>query len=502
LQNKRLKNALIFWLSCIVALAILVSGLFFLGKPVTKKSLVDALPAPDEGSFYILYVDETPTLLQMKNFVSFNKVLLTFPFFDRFDSRFISMFLTILEDSKNTACIAFPLERKFYLAIEPEEETILSVASGELPPNWKTAFPDISYELAEGQFRIDVSHDFSFWMALSENILFISTSIDDLNLMEQNITDKRKPSFPSWRIQRDWPGHLTCRMPSGVVSFNGFENIPSGAELAWFSDNEKLQAEWMIDGIEGIFSDEEIRLFQPQKWIGKYVLPTQRSLTLGVTMVDTPELMESVPLLANALGQTNEKMLEFLKGQTILTVGGKADVFSFSLPGILLQFPDRGEIGKTIVNDIWRNRLKSLSTNRSSIAGYESGGAIELPISLIAVSSDELTLIGLISKESLLSGVSLEEAFPNIVEREFLLWADIDFGSVANDIERILSIGDMIGDMPSSEVSEGMPSGKKFGKLFKVADELRSAGHLFIGIHNLSNGEIAWQYNNLNIYGQ
>jgi len=502
LQNKKLKNALIFWLSCIVALAILVSGLFFLGKPVTKKSLVDALPAPDEGSFYILYVDETPTLLQMKNFVSFNKVLLTFPFFDRFDSRFISMFLTILEDSKNTACIAFPLERKFYLAIEPEEETILSVVSGELPPNWKTAFPDISYELVEGQFRIDVSHDFSFWMTLSENILFISTSIDDLNLMEQNITDKRKHSFPSWRIQKDWPGHLTCRMPSGVVSFNGFENIPSGVELAWFSDNEKLQAEWMIDGIEGIFSDEEIRLFQPQKWIGKYVLPTQRSLTLGVTMVDTPELMESVPLLANAFGQTNEKMLEFLKGQMILTVGGKADVFSFSLPGILLQFPNRGEIGKTIVSDIWRNRLKSLSINRSSIAGYESGGAIELPISLIAVSSDELTLIGLISKESLSSGVSLREAFPNIVEREFLLWADIDFGSVANDIERILSIGDMIGDMPSSEVSEGMPFDKKFGKLFKVADELRSAGHLFIGIHNLSNGEIVWQYNNLNTYGQ
>jgi len=502
LQNKKLKNALIFWLSCIVALAILVSGLFFLGKPVTKKSLVDALPAPDEGSFYILYVDETPTLLQMKNFVSFNKVLLTFPFFDRFDSRFISMFLTILEDSKNTACIAFPLERKFYLAIEPEEETILSVVSGELPPNWKTAFPDISYELVEGQFRIDVSHDFSFWMTLSENILFISTSIDDLNLMEQNITDKRKHSFPSWRIQKDWPGHLTCRMPSGVVSFNGFENIPSGVELAWFSDNEKLQAEWMIDGIEGIFSDEEIRLFQPQKWIGKYVLPTQRSLTLGVTMVDTPELMESVPLLANAFGQTNEKMLEFLKGQMILTVGGKADVFSFSLPGILLQFPNRGEIGKTIVSDIWRNRLKSLSINRSSIAGYESGGAIELPISLIAVSSDELTLIGLISKESLSSGVSLEEAFPEIVEREFLLWVDIDFGSVANDIERILSIGDIIGDMFNSEVSEGMPFDKKFGKLFKVADELRNAGHLFIGIHNLSNGEIVWQYNNLNVYGQ
>ena len=95
------------------------------------------------------------------------------------------------------------------------------------------------------------------------------------------------------------------------------------------------------------------------------------------------------------------------------------------------------------MSDIWRNRLKSLSINRSSIAGYESGGAIELPISLIAVSSDELTLIGLISKESLSSGVSLEEAFPEIVEREFLLWVDIDFGSVANDIERILSIGDL-----------------------------------------------------------
>ena len=189
-------------------------------------------------------------------------------------------------------------------------------------------------------------------MTLSENVIFISTSIDDLNLMEQNITDKRKPSFPCWRIQKDWPGHLTCRMPSGVISFNGFENSPSGVELAWFSDNEKLQAEWMIEGIEGIFSDEEIKLFQPQKWVGKYVLPTQRSLSLGVTMVDTPELMESVPLLANAFGQTNEKMLEFLKGQMILTVGGKADVFSFSLPGILLQFPDRGEIGKTIVNDI------------------------------------------------------------------------------------------------------------------------------------------------------
>ncbi|MFY9431017.1 MAG: hypothetical protein WAP11_07120, partial [Acetomicrobium sp.] len=227
-----------------------------------------------------------------------------------------------------------------------------------------------------------------------------------------------------------------------------------------------------------------------------------RSLSLGVTMVDTPELMESVPLLANAFGQTNEKMLEFLKGQMILTVGGKADVFSFSLPGILLQFPNRGEIGKTIVSDIWRNRLKSLSINRSSIAGYESGGAIELPISLIAVSSDELTLIGLISKESLSSGVSLEEAFPEIVEREFLLWVDIDFGSVANDIERILSIGDIIGDMFNSEVSEGMPFDKKFGKLFKVADELRNAGHLFIGIHNLSNGEIVWQYNNLNVHGQ
>jgi hypothetical protein len=56
--------------------------------------------------------------------------------------------------------------------------------------------------------------------------------------------------------------------------------------------------------------------------------------------------------------------------------------------------------------------------------------------------------------------------------------------------------------MFNSEVSEGMPFDKKFGKLFKVADELRNAGRLFIGIHNLSNGEIVWQYNNLNVYGQ
>lgn len=96
-------------------------------------------------------------------------------------------------------------------------------------------------------------------------------------------------------------------------------------------------------------------------------------------------------------------------------------MFSFSLPGILLQFPNRGEIGKTIVSDIWRNRLKSLSINRSSIAGYESGGAIELPISLIAVSSDELTLIGLISKESLSSGVSLKKLFLKLWSGSFFL---------------------------------------------------------------------------------
>ena len=107
MQNKRLKNTLVFWFSCMVALAILISGLFFLGKPVTKKSLVGALPVPDEGSFYILYVDESPTLLQMRNFVSLNKVLLAFPFFDRFDFRFISMFLTILEDSKTLLSLHF-----------------------------------------------------------------------------------------------------------------------------------------------------------------------------------------------------------------------------------------------------------------------------------------------------------------------------------------------------------------------------------------------------------
>ena len=56
----------------------------------------------------------------------------------------------------------------------------------------------------------------------------------------------------------------------------------------------------MIEGIEGIFSDEEIKLFQPQNGLG-ICIANSAIFVFGGHYGRYPELMESVPLFLTRL---------------------------------------------------------------------------------------------------------------------------------------------------------------------------------------------------------
>ena len=228
-------------------------------------------------------------------------------------------------------------------------------------------------------------------MSLRGKVLLVSSSEEDLILMEQNFDKRDKVKDDSfsikWSMYEEWPGHLWCHIPTNLIPFDSFGDVPFDVELAWLFEGGKLQAKWRLEGVERIFSDEELALLTPQKWSGNYLLPEQRSITLGMTILDTPELARGVSMLADALGQSSESILEFLKGQMVLTVGGRANIFSIPMTGVLFQFPDRGDMGKTIISGIWQNKLASLRINSNSVAGYESGGAINIPATIIAVAN-------------------------------------------------------------------------------------------------------------------
>ncbi|HHZ04278.1 hypothetical protein [Acetomicrobium hydrogeniformans] len=494
--GSRVKRAIVFWLSCFVALGILVSGLVFLGKPVAKVDLTSALPSPDENLLYIVYTDQNSTLSYLANYVAFSKSFLSNLNLREADVELATLVLVLLKDSKKAALMMYPVDGKLYLAIEPDEEVMPSIELNRLPLKWKEDYPDLKFELNGDRMVIYPSDKRSMWMSLRGKVLLVSSSEEDLILMEQNFDKRDKGKDDSfsikWSMYKEWPGHLLCHVPANLIPFDSFDDMPFDVELAWFLDGGKLQAKWRLEGIERIFSDEELALLTPQKWSGNYLLPEQRSITLGMTILDTPELARGVSMLADVLGQSSESILEFLKGQMVLTVGGRANIFSIPMPGVLFQFPDRGDIGKTIISGIWQDKLASLRINSNSVAGYESGGAINIPATIIAVANDQMAIMGFISSESLLSGISLKDAFPNVVDREYLMWTDINFASTFNNLKQVLSMERLfnVGD-PADEAFK-----QKYDQLYEFVNNLKNAGRLFVGLNDIYHGELIWELEN------
>ena len=479
MRNVRSKSSLVFWSSCVVALAILICGLIFLGKPLREESAINALPIPEEGEPYVLYVEEGSTLLHIKETVAVDNLLSLVLSIKDVNLKSVDMLLSMLEGSKNTACLVLPRDRKFYLAIKPDYEILHTISLGKLPAKWIEAYPDVSYEFVDGIVKVNTSQSNPILILPYRDTLLVSSSMDDLGIMKHNLDNERDISSFEWLVQGEWSGRLRCNVPANIQG-----------ELAWICDDEKLNAKWKIQGIEGLLSKQQVSLPRPEKWSGNYILPSQSSLALGLTMIDTPQLAKGVSSLAGALGVNPDKLLEFLRGQVIFSLGGEANVFTFNLPGVLFQFPNRKELGKEIVDDIWENRLQSLLINRSPLEGFESGGVIELPVSLVLASSEGMTLLGLISNDAILNGLTLDRALPAIAGKEYIFWADVDFRSIAADIEKLLSVNKAF----NTQVSAGIGIRENFSKLYKAIETLKNAGHLFMGLQSITDGELLWQY--------
>jgi len=479
LRNVNSKSSFVFWSSCVVALAILICGLIFLGKPIQEEAAINALPIPEEGKSYVLYVEEGSTLLRIKEAVAVDRLLSLVLSIKEADFKAIDMFLSMIEGSKDTACLVLPSEGKFYLAIKPDSEILHLIASGKLPAKWLEAYPEVTHEVVDGMMRVDISQSNSLWILPYRDLLLVSSSMDDLGLMKSNLDNEGDVSSFQWLVQGEWSGRLRCHVETNI-----------DGELAWICDDEKLSAKWKIQDIEGLLSKEEISLPSPQKWSGNYALPSRRSLTIGLTMIDTPQLTKGVSSLASALGVNPDKLLEFLRGQVIFSLGGEANIFTFHLPGVLFQFPNRGDLGKEIVDDIWENRLQSLLINRGPLEGFESGGVIEIPVSLVLASSEDMTLLGLASTDTLSNGLALEKALPAVAGRDYMFWADVDFGSIAGDMEKLIAVSRTFG----SEVPARIDAQGNFDKLYKVVKALKDAGHLFVGLQSITDGELLWEY--------
>lgn len=154
-----------------------------------------------------------------------------------------------------------------------------------------------------------------------------------------------------------------------------------------------------------------------------------------------------------------------------------------SLPGILVQLPERGDKGVEAVNELW----DSFWLDPRPIEGFAAGGAVAFPFTLIGAADERLVLLGAIDLNTLIKNKSVTEIIG--YDKPSLGWLYVDFPKAAEALEDLQKINSL-----STKV--GVTNTPVLEKIEQTISRLKQLGRLKMVFYDLKSGEARWEPSN------
>lgn len=443
-----MRKGLFFWGVLAIVGIILIGGFYYLGKKPAVLDPVDAIPKVET---------EHPWLLLAASGDQIN--LLQWP--EDEDSSSVEALardiwaLSSLSD-KVAIWAELPYVEHWYGAFKLSKEEIDTLAMFKVPDRWKAHLPHAAVsELPGDALQIKLSRNGgSFVGKIKKGILLVSQDADGLSKMLEAV------DAPSKRVKLEWS--VNPQLPAHLIFFDGgllARKIKEGLKLegqsgkaesltvtfGWEASPSSGDIFWNVEGLEKLLATSEGSgvMLKPVEWDKELFLPNPLVVAFGFNLKGITgnlleeEFEEAIPVLSDR----NEDFGKLLDGEVLVMVGGKARLALLSLPGILLQLPERGEDGLRMVEELW----ETYWLEPKPMEGFTTGGNVAFPLTLIGAANEKLVLIGAIDQSTLLKRKGLSEVLG--YDKPALGWLYIDFPKAAEALEDLEKISDFSNKM-------------------------------------------------------
>jgi hypothetical protein len=338
----------------------------------------------------------------------------------------------------------------FWAAIAPGREVLESFVGGRLPDRWAEVFRgnpmEGSSEAEKGVWRLVHPEGDVLFLRVEGNLLLVAENPQELDRMRSSKNGRLESVSSAWRVQPGWMGHL--RMSDAgrpdLLPFFGTKDreddrtVPVTVEAAWRTVPPfGGEGAWVSEGIGKSLSAGKGLLAAPPRWDMKLVFPEPLALALGG--VGLEKSLEGESLSGDVetgfggnhgfwkawSGLPEERIRRFLRGPIVLSVGGTGRAMGLATPGFLVEFPGRKEEGVAFVRALLGERWGISGLLGREVSGFEVGGAIPLPFTVMAAANRDTAVVGYIEPAALGSPRPLQELSEEFNEPAFSwLWTD------------------------------------------------------------------------------
>jgi len=493
-----MRRVLSFWFSLLVAAGVIAGTVYFFGRVhVPEKAIETAAAIPsidmDSPRFFL----ETLSGRMGSGYPE--------DVFEKADDRVRSV-ISALEDlsplvnmaDRSSVLGAWEAnEPIFYGAFLLRAGDMKSLQEGRVPPAWL----EQSFGLAmgpseqEGILRLTLAKgEITLFLRADKDYLLISHSFEGLGKMLKALDGSIERFHFSFTVEPSWPVHLSVfdgKLIAQAASLRGLKvpDSPLTLELACNSGPESGELAWKVGDL-GEWLPAEVRdKIAPMAWDGPVFLPEPLIAALGVSVPEGLEgLIEkdlSLPDWMEEAGFDRASLAELIEGPLMTVIGGQSRLFLFNLPGFIVQLPSRGSGGVRWIQELWNNKWTRFAFSPQPVKGFQAGGKLTLPFTMMAAANEDLAFAGFINEASLGKLTPVDGAIPLGGEKA-ILWFYADLPKAAEALENLSKMTELVERFGVDEVPD--PE-----ELARLACQLRSLGQVTLVIHDLGSGRGSWK---------
>ncbi|HPI99190.1 MAG TPA: hypothetical protein PLV56_10620, partial [Synergistales bacterium] len=283
-------------------------------------------------------------------------------------------------------------------------EALQALSAGSFPETWKD-IRDVTLEKkSDGVFLFSPPAIREPMIVKRDGgLLLMSNSLKDLALMEEALAGNAKgmelKGTPLFSNHGNFIRVYDAGLISQIALLYGMPTKPGSISFhgRWDRSDSRGEMSWKITGVKEVFPEELLGRLRPVEWKTPLILPEPLLMALGFNFPAlSGEYLDYLDLseLAEDYEMAPEDLMKVLEGPMAISVSGESKFILFKMPGLFLQFQDRGEAGKEFIGKFWSSQWRAFLPAISPIEGFEKGGSSGLPLSLLGVANDDLAAVG------------------------------------------------------------------------------------------------------------
>ncbi|MDR0617112.1 MAG: hypothetical protein LBG29_09925 [Synergistaceae bacterium] len=435
----------------------------------------------------------------------------------------ISLIAPLLSGASDSAVVV--TEREWglsaYGAFALAGDEMTSLSSGILPPGWERHFirPEVKSD-DDGLLMISsLGVSGPLYVEVSKNAAYVAdTKSDILRIRNAGLRAGRASGEGgveridyTWRVEKSWSAHMLISDGGVIGAIAGGDSSRAdqiSLETAWRSSgaakeegSHAIEAKWQIQGLENYIDKGFMAGLKKYDWRGRdFFIPAPLIASCGINLPSLGKAvkngkngsgflaaLDAVINYLDKMGLKQSESIAMMSGPTVLSLGGRTQILWFELPGFTVDMSGRGKMAHRLVERFWAETF--MGTSPKPVPGYASGGATDLPFSVMAAANDEKAVLGLTAPD-----VEMDQGVKRLLEHQdaSVGWLYVDLPRLGASLSEMSSVNAFIYEEDGDEWGSGEEKTSETKQTEAFRESLAHLGTVFVLLDSANEGRAYW----------